>query len=173
VLAAIVVEPRHGWDVTKWLNERMAPTWSTDRRRVYDELKRLEADRLAWSEVVFDDEAPNGTKRIFYPTKRGIEVCEELLRGSGSQAQRTLADLYAWMLLSRPEEAPKILADLEEMERDCMEKAEADVEACHAATWADRMVSQRQAVPREEHRFELRCIKRAIREIEEYLAGQQ
>ncbi len=172
VLAAIVVEPRHGWAVRKWLNARMAP-WSIDQRRVYEELNKLEADGLAWSEAVRDDEAPNGSKRIFYPTKKGVGVCRELLRGSDSQAQRTLADVYAWMLLSRQEEATDILAALEEMQRDCMEKVEADVDASHAVTWADRMLSQRRAVPREEHRFELRCIKRALREIEEYLAGQQ
>jgi DNA-binding PadR family transcriptional regulator len=173
VLAAIVEEPSHGWEITDRLNRLLAPTWSTDRRRVYDALKDLEADGLAWSEVVRDDEAPNGSKRVFHPTKLGLEVCASWLRGSGSQEQRTLADLYAWMLLARPEEAPDILADLEELAQDCMEKAQESTEVRDATTWRERMVNQREALTREEHRFELRCIKNARREIEEYLADQQ
>ena len=173
VLAAVVERASHGWEITKRINVRMAPTWSFDRRRVYEVLNKLEADGLAWSEAVRDGEAPNGMKRVFHPTARGFEVCAVWLRSGGTAAQPMRGDIHAWMLLSRPEEAPDILAKLAEWEQDCMEKAEASKEpVSRSVSWRERMLSQHQAAIREQYLCELRCISRARREIEEYLAQQ-
>jgi DNA-binding PadR family transcriptional regulator len=172
VLAAIVERPSHGWEIHKRVNARLAPTWSFNRRRVYEELNKLKASGLAWSEDVRDDEAPNGMKRVFQPTAQGVEVCAVWLR-SGTPAQPTRGDIHAWMLLSRPEEAPDILAKLADWEQDCMEKAEAHKDPPgQSVAWSERMRSQHRAAIREQYLCELRCISRARREIEEYLAQQ-
>ncbi len=172
-LAAIVERPSHGWEVTKRINTRMAPTWSFDRRRVYEALNKLEAGGLAWSEAVHDAKAPNGMKRVFHPTARGFEVCAVWLQSGGTPAQPMRGDIHAWMLLSRPEEAPDILDKLAEWEQDCMEKAEASKEPVdRSVAWSERMLSQHRAAIREQYLCELRCISRARREIEEYLAQQ-
>jgi DNA-binding PadR family transcriptional regulator len=171
VLAAVVAQPKHGWEITAWLNERMAPMWRFDRRRVYEVLNNLEADGLVWSEVVRDRVAPGGYKRIFHATSRGVEVCPVWLQEGGLALEPMRGDVHAWMLLSRPEEAPELLAKLAEWEQDCMEKAEAIQEPVgRSVGWGDRMFSQHRAAIREQYLCELRCISRARREIEEYLA---
>jgi DNA-binding PadR family transcriptional regulator len=173
VLAAIVERPGHGWEIARRLNTRMAPAWTFDRRRVYEALTQLEVDRLAFSEAVRDRSAPGGSKRVFHATSRGLQVCAALMK-EGGPAQPMRGDIHAWMILSRPEEAEDILAKLSEWEQDCMEKAEASREPVgRSAAWSDRMVSQHRTRIREQYLCEIRCIKRARREIEEYLAEQQ
>jgi DNA-binding PadR family transcriptional regulator len=123
VLAAIIAQPQHGWDLAIWLNERMAPMWQFDRRRVYEVLINLEADGLAWSEAVHDSTAPNGYKRVFHATSLGVATCSVWLQEVGFELEPMRADIHAWLLLSRSEEAPELLAKLAELEQDCMEKA--------------------------------------------------
>lgn len=173
-LAAIVKRPSHGWDIWKLLNARMAPIRSFDQRRVYEALGQLEVEGLAWSEAVRDAAAPAGLKRVFHPTARGYEVCGEWLKASVALDEPAWEDIQAWMLLSRSEEAPEILDRLAGWEQDCMEKIEANKEPVpRSRSWDDRMLSQHRASIREEHRWRLRCISLARREIEEYLAQQQ
>jgi DNA-binding PadR family transcriptional regulator len=173
VLAAVVERPSHGWEIRKRLNARMAPTWSFEQRRVYEALTKLEADGLVWSEAVRDGDAPNGAKRVFHPTSRGVQVCAGWMR-EGGPAQPMRGDIHAWMLLSRPEEGPDILAKLAEWEQDCMEKAEANKAPMgRSVAWSDRMLRQHRAAIREQYLCELRCISRARRDIEEYLAEQK
>jgi DNA-binding PadR family transcriptional regulator len=170
VLAAVVEHPSHGWEIRKRLNARMAPTWEFTQRRVYEALTNLEADGLVMSEVVRDAAAPNGAKRVFHATTRGVQVCAAWMK-EGDLAQPTHGDTYAWMLLSRPEEAPAILARLAEEEVYCMEKVEASTQPMgRSVAWRDRMLSQHRAAIRERYLCELRCISRARQDIEEYLA---
>jgi DNA-binding PadR family transcriptional regulator len=171
VLAAVVAAPSHGWDIAKWLNARMAPMWQFDRRRVYEVLSSLEADGLLWSEVVRDGTAPGGYKRVFHATLRGVETCSVWLQEGEFGLELMRGDIHAWLLLSRPEEAPALLAKLAELEQDCMGKAEAIKEPAGSSVgWGERMFSQQRAGIREQYRCELRSISRARQEIEEYLA---
>jgi DNA-binding PadR family transcriptional regulator len=173
VLAAVVAQSNHGWELAAWLNRRMAPMWQFDRRRVYEVLSSLEADGLVWSEVVRDDTAPGGHKRVFHATLRGIETCSAWLQEGGLELEPMRGDIHAWLLLSRFEEAPELLAKLAELEQDCMEKAEAIKEPPGSSVgWGERMFRQHLAAIREQYLCELRCIGRARREIEEYLADQ-
>ncbi len=170
VLAAVVNQPTHGWDITKWLNERMAPMWQFDYRRVYEVLNSLEADGLLWSEAVHDAAAPAGYKRVCHATSRGIETCPVWLQEGRFELEPMRGDIHAWLLLSRPEEHPALLAKLTDLEQDCMEKVEAFKEPLVSASgWDERMVSQHRAAIWEQYRCELRCISRARREIEEYV----
>lgn len=174
VLAAIVAEPSHGWAITKWVNARIAPIRSFDQRRVYEVLNNLEAQGLAWSEAVRDEDAPNGLKRVFHATTRGLAVCPEWLKASAESDEAVWEDMQGWILLSRPEEAPAILDRLTELEQDCMEKHEGSKEPVpRSRSWQDRMLSQHEASIREKDLWTLKCISRVRREIEEYLAPQQ
>jgi DNA-binding PadR family transcriptional regulator len=173
VLAAVVAQPRHGWEITVWLNARMSPMWRFDRRRVYEVLSSLEADGLVWSEVVRDGTAPGGYKRVFHATLRGVSTCAVWLQEGRFELEPMRGDIHAWLLLSRPEEAPALLAKLAELERDWMERAEVIKEPAGSSVgWGERMFSQHRAGIREQYRCELRSISRARQEIEEYLAEQ-
>lgn len=175
VLAVLVERPSHGWEIAKNVNERLEPIGrSFGVRRFYEALGQLEVEGLAWSEAVHDANAPGGMKRVFHATARGIVVCAEWLEASVSSEEPVWEDIQAWMLLSRPEEAPAILARLDEWEQDCMEKIEASKgPATRSHSWGDRMLSQHRASIREGHRWRLRCISVARREIEEYRSQQQ
>lgn len=175
VLAVLVQRPSHGWEIAKNINARLAPIGrSFDWRRVYEALGQLEVEGLAWSEAVHDASAPGGMKRVFHATTRGTVVSTEWLQASVSSQEPVWEDIQAWMLLSRPEEAPAILARLDEWEQDCMEKVEANKRpAARSHSWDDRMLSQHRASIREKHRWRLQCISIARREIEEYRSQQQ
>jgi DNA-binding PadR family transcriptional regulator len=173
VLAAVMAQPQHGWDIAKWLNERLAPKWQIDRRRVYEALNKLEADGLVLSEVVRDATAPNGYKRVCYATVRGVQICSVWLKEGRLELEPMRGDIYAWLVLSRPEEYPELLARLDELEQDCMEKVEAMKEPPGPSIgWSERMFSQHRASIREQYRCQLRSISNARREIEEYQAKQ-
>lgn len=173
VLAAVVAQPSHGWDITKWINARMAPLWQFDRRRVYEVLSRLEAGGLVWSEVVADPSAPGGFKRVFHATLLGVDTCSVWLKEGKYELEPMRGDIHAWLLLSRPEEAPELLAKLAELEKDYMEEiAGFEEPAGSSVGWGERMFSQHRAAIREQYRCQLRCISRARKEIEEYLDQQ-
>jgi DNA-binding PadR family transcriptional regulator len=151
----------------------MAPTWTFDRRRVYDALVELEADGLAWSEAVRNKDSPAGWRRIYHATSLGRQMCEVWMQ-EGGLVSPMRGDIHAWMTLSRPEEAEQILAKLDEYEKDCMEMAEDSREpGGRSVSWRARMLKQHQAAIREQYLCQLRCIKRSRQEIEEYLAEQR
>lgn len=46
VLAVLVEQPGHGWDVARRASRRLGSLWSIDLKHVYDHLGRLEAEGL-------------------------------------------------------------------------------------------------------------------------------
>ena len=124
-------------------------------------------------ELVRDDAAPGRFKRVFQATPVGLQVCAAWMQ-RGAPAQPMRGDIHAWLVLSRPEEAPDILEKLDAWEQDCMERAEGSKEPPgRAVSWTDRMFAQDRAAIREQYLCQIRSIKRTRREIRDYLAEQQ
>lgn len=168
-LAAVVLEPNHGYEVALWLNARLAPLLQFDRRRVYEALRELEREGFVCSEVVSDSTAPGGFKRVCHATASGTEVCSTWLAEGRLGLAPAQGGLYAWMLLSREQEAPQLLASLAEWQRDCMERAEAKESSVRATSWSGRMAEQHRAAKRMQYKAQIDCIGRIRGEIEEYL----
>jgi DNA-binding PadR family transcriptional regulator len=170
VVAALVEQPAHGYDLTNRLNRRMGPVLQADPRRVYEVLEQLEKEGLARSTEQHAADAPHRPRRVFSATERGRAayagwLCER------EPVPLARADIYALVAFSGPEQAPSLLAKLDDYEMDCMEMQEQAAEVdLGRASWRSRMFNVTRAAVSEQLQAEIRWIVRVRREIEEYLA---
>lgn len=168
VLAAVIEKPSHGYEIATRVNRRMGTEWN--RRSVYEVLSRLDKEGLLWSEQERSANVRSGWKRVYRVTELG-----EQTRAAWTHERQALpegrADIRAWIVFSSPEESEQILAALDEYEKDCMEMAEGSTDAMvRRASWRSRMLNLSRDAVREQLEGEIRWIKRARREIQEYLA---
>jgi DNA-binding PadR family transcriptional regulator len=169
ILAALVEQPAHGYELTNRLNRRMGPVLQTDARRVYEVLEQLEKEGLACSVEERASGAPHRPRRVFSATSLGGRTHAGWL-GEREPVPLVRADIYALIAFSDPKQAPQLLAKLDEYELDCMEMQERAIEAdVERASWRSRMLNVTRAAVSEQLRGELRWITRVRREIEEYL----
>lgn len=170
VVAALVEQPAHGYDLTNRLNRRMGPVLQTDPRRVYEVLEQLEKEELATSVEEAVAGTPHRRRRVFTVTDLGRRTHAGWLL-ERQPVPLMPADIYALIAFSEPEHAPQLLAKLEEYELDCMEMQESALGAdIDHASWRSRMLNLTRVAVTEQLQAELRWITRVRREIEEYLA---
>jgi DNA-binding PadR family transcriptional regulator len=170
VLAALIDQPSHGYDIAVRLNMRMGPAWNIDPKRVYEVLERFEEDGLARS---IEERAPgtrSGWRRVYHATALAEVVREEWM----AERQRvTLVGphIRTWIAFARPQDGPRLLARLDEYELDCLEMLErAEEPEVRPTSWHGRAINMMRGATAEQLRAELRSIARARREIEEHLA---
>lgn len=170
VLAALVEQPAHGYDLTTRLNRRLGPVHNVDARRVYEVLEQLEKDGLATCSEEHAASAPHRARRVFSATDDGRDTHAGWLADRQSPPLAR-ADIHVLVAFSGPEQAEQLLATLEEYELDCIEMLERTgaLEVQHAS-WRSRMIGLGRAAVAEQLQAELRWITRVRREIEEYRA---
>ncbi|MHB1538537.1 MAG: PadR family transcriptional regulator [Acidimicrobiales bacterium] len=168
VLAALVEQPAHGYDLTTRLNRRMGPALQVDARRVYEVLEQLERDGLAASAAEHTRSAPHRPRRVFNATELGRETHAGWIR-ERQPPPLVRADIHALVAFSTPDHARQLLGTLEEYELDCIELQESAVEIeVPNGSWRSRMINLARAALAEQLQAELRWITRVRREIEEY-----
>jgi DNA-binding PadR family transcriptional regulator len=173
VLAALVEQPGHGYDLSNRLNRRMGLALQVDARRVYEVLEQLEKEELAASVEEGVAGLPYRRRRVFSVTEFGRQTHAGWLI-ERQPVPLMPADIYALIAFSEPKHAPQLLAKLEEYEMDCMEMQESALEAdIGRASWRSRMLNLTRAAVTEQLQAELRWIARVRREIEEHLAEAQ
>lgn len=169
VVAALVEQPAHGYDLTNRLNQRMGPVLQVDARRVYEALLQLEKEGLAISVEEEAAAAPNRRRRVFSATELALATHEAWLR-ERQPLPVVRTNLHALIAFSRAEHAPQLLAMLEEYELDCMEMQERTTEPeVEGGSWRSRMIAAGRAAATEQLRAELRWIALVRREIEDHL----
>lgn len=170
VLAALVEQPAHGYDLTNRLNRRMGPVMQADARRVYEALEQLEKDGLACCAEEQDETAPHRRRRVFSATSLAREMHAAWI-AEREPIPLLRADMYALIAFSSPEDAPKLLAKLDDYELDCIEMQEQPgIAEVQRASWRSRMMCVTRAALTEQLQAELRWITRVRQEIEEYLS---
>jgi DNA-binding PadR family transcriptional regulator len=170
VLAALVEAPGHGWDLTPQLNTRMGPAWKVDRKRVYEVLEQLEGEGLVESVEERAPRARSRWRRVYNVTALGEQVRAEWML-ERFEVSLVRSDIQAQIAFSRPEDAQRVLASLDQYEQDCMEmQQQSAVAEVRPGSWRSRMINVMREAVSEELRAQLRLIKRAREEIEEYLA---
>lgn len=172
VVAALVEEPGHGYQLAARLNMRMGPAWKVDEKRVYEVLKELEDEGMASS---VEERSPDGSRlRRVYTATALAEQERARWMDEPQSVPLVRADIHARMAFSRPEEAPRLLKGLDEYEMDCMEMLERYTEAdFRPAAWRGRVLNLMRVAAREQLQAEIRWIMRARREIKEFLAESQ
>lgn len=170
VLAALVEQPSHGYDLTNRLNRRLGPVLQADSRRVYEVLEQLEKEGLAASMEQTASGLSHRRRRVFSVTELGRQTHRGwLLERQPVPLMPT--DIYALIAFSEPEHAPALLAKLDKYELDCMEIQEGALETdIGRPSWRSRMLNLTRVAVTEQLHAELRWITRVRREIEEHLA---
>jgi DNA-binding PadR family transcriptional regulator len=169
LLAAVVEQPSHGYDLAHRLSRRMGPAMQIDVRRVYEALEQLEKEGLASSVEEATPAAPHRRRRVFCATERGRAEHLALLE-QRQPVPLVRADIYAQIAFSMPEQADRLLAKLDEYELDCIEMHEQTVEPeVHNGSWHSRMIAMSRVALTEHLQAEIRWITRTRREIEEFV----
>lgn len=78
VLAVLSLAPAHGYDVWRYIRDRLAGVWNLGRSQVYALLSQLERDGLVYHERVEQSNLPS--RKVFYLTAEGQRVCDDWIR---------------------------------------------------------------------------------------------
>ncbi len=169
VLAALVEQPAHGYDLTNRLGRRMGPAMQIDFRRVYEVLEQMEKEGLASSVEEAPVAAPHRRRRVFCATERGRAAYQALLE-ERQPVPLVRSDIYALIAFSGPEQASRLLVKLDEYELDCIEMQEQAAEPeVQNGSWHSRMIGMSRVALTEHLQAEIRWITRTRREIEEFV----
>lgn len=69
ILGALMSGPKHGYEILRFLDSHLEPTWHISSSQLYLLLRKLEADRLLRSKVEIQENRPS--KRVFLLTPAG------------------------------------------------------------------------------------------------------
>jgi DNA-binding PadR family transcriptional regulator len=170
VLGALLERPSHGYELAHRLGVRLGAGWQISPPHVYPVLDQLERVGLVRRVIEPNPERPRQPRTVYYPTER---AAQELSRWLGAPPRREplRAELQAKIAASRPEDAPALLAMLEDYQRECVRLLEAGDEVTPPArSWTTLLI----ALTREAHEAhlhaELEWLGMARRRIAEYVA---
>lgn len=129
LLAAVIEQPGHGWDVARRAGRRIGSAWRIDSKSIYTYLDRLEAQGL-----VRKQREPAGQKGepldVYYPTEKGLEARREW-RTTPLKRNAAPSDLDLRLLFSTREDIPDLLERFDERYEHLLEEIE-DAEADEA-----------------------------------------
>jgi DNA-binding PadR family transcriptional regulator len=122
VLSLVLERPGYGYELAQRLTERLGPVWRLDPKSVYVVLNGLEDDGLVRRET---RDLPGEARRqrrervFYYPTEQAEEWRRTWL-ARPVRRESIRSELLAKMAVAQPEDAPLILAALDEYERDIL-----------------------------------------------------
>ena len=108
VLAVLVEQPGHGWDVARRASRRLGSLWSFDTKHVYDHLRRLEAEGLARLQRE-DFEHPPYHRDVYYATDEGVEARKEWMSAPLAEGAVARSDVELRLLFSTRRDIPVLL----------------------------------------------------------------
>jgi DNA-binding PadR family transcriptional regulator len=122
VLAVLIEQPGHGWDVARRASRRMGSSWRVDPKHIYPYLERLEREGLVRSQKE-QFERPPYVRDVYYPTAKGEEARQEWLAAPlTTGVMRT--DLEVRLGFSTEQDIPDLLRALAERREEILEEIE-------------------------------------------------
>ena len=104
VLAAVVEQPGHGWDVARRAGRRVGVSWQINYKRISPHLKWLV--REGWVRIGREStERKPYSRDVYYPTEQGLAAREEWLAAPlapGSRAPIWKCDCCSQLRLTFP-----------------------------------------------------------------------
>jgi DNA-binding PadR family transcriptional regulator len=122
VLAVLIEQPGHGWDVARRASRRMGSSWRVDPKHVYPYLERLMREGLVRVEKE-RSERPPYVRDVYHPTVEGEEARREWLAAPLAIGV-TRTDLEVRLLFSTGEDVPDVLRALAERREHILEEIE-------------------------------------------------
>lgn len=122
VLATVIEDPGHGWDVARRATRRMGSSWRVESKHIYGYLERLEREGLVRSQKE-RFERPPYIRDVYYATVQGEDARQEWLSAPLSTGvMRT--DLEVRLGFSSERDIPDLLRALAERREMILEEIE-------------------------------------------------
>jgi DNA-binding PadR family transcriptional regulator len=122
VLAVLIEQPSHGWDVARRASRRMGLSWRVDPKHIYPYLERLEREGLVSSQKE-RFERPPYVRLVYHSTARGEDARQEWLAAPlTTGVMRT--DLEVRLGFSTEQDIPDLLRALAERRGEILEEIE-------------------------------------------------
>jgi DNA-binding PadR family transcriptional regulator len=177
LLGLLLERPGYGYELAQRLNERMGPSWKLTPSSIYSVLERLEADQLVRRTVKDMPGRQRQRERVmFHATDAAAEAFEEwLARPARKEPIRT--ELLAKIAVARPEDAERLLASLDEYERECRvflrgaDQQTADSESAPRHAWSALLSDVIETAADQQLRAELEWVEFARSRIRDYRTG--
>jgi len=119
ILGALMSGPKHGYEMLRFMDSHLEPTWHISSSQIYLLLKKLEAQRLLRSNVETQENRPS--KRVFLLTPAGRKAFLEWIRSPTAHVRdlriEFLARLFFFNCLSLEEGDELIEAQVEILEQ--------------------------------------------------------
>jgi len=178
VLLAVVLErPGHGYQIAAYLRWRLGPSWRIYAKHLYPILEGLEKEGLVRSEEVPAKGRRRGResskdRRIYFPTPAAEQARTDWI-GAPVSLGIMRPEIHARLIFSRPEDAPALLAMLDEYEAEVIEALQANARTEEPPiSWQGRMVSRTRAALGRQFDGELISISEVRGDIEDFLGSR-
>jgi DNA-binding PadR family transcriptional regulator len=141
VLAVLLENPTHGYDIAKQINRRMGASWRVDPKHIYAVLDKLEKAGLVLrsQERTIDD--PRHSRGVYYLTDAGEQTRRAwLITPPTVSILRT--DIHTRLAFATKEEIPELLRALNERRVDLIEEIEENAQTeTPGIAWLDTIMS--------------------------------
>jgi DNA-binding PadR family transcriptional regulator len=165
VLAVIIEQPSHGWDVARRAKRRLGSSWRVDPKHVYSHLERLEQEGLVRSKKE-SFERPPYLRDVYYPTTKGEQARREWL-ATPLTTGVIRTNLEVRLVFSTEEDIPDLLRALEERREEILEEIEENATS-HAArvSYLATIINLQRSSVDKRLKAEMEWIEEATRELE-------
>lgn len=171
-LAVLLEGPTYGYEVAKRINRRMGSSWHVQAKHIYPVLRQLETEGLVSSQRRPID-APQHSRRFYYPTDRAVRARQEWLT-TPPAASVMRADIHARLAFATEEEIPELLRALGEWRVDLLEEIEDNFETeTPRVSWLGTIMSLYRSAVDKRLKAELEWVGEASRALEEALFEQR
>jgi DNA-binding PadR family transcriptional regulator len=176
VLSLVLERPSYGYELHQRLTGRLGPVWRLDAKSVYVVLNRLEGHGLVRRETRdLPGESPRQRhERVFYHPTAQAEEWRRTWLARPVRRESTRSELLAKMAVAQQQDAPLILAALDEYERDILRLLEeySKQEGAVARGFAGLMLASIDDDVCAQLRADREWVTRARRRIAEYIDEQ-
>lgn len=167
VLAAVIEQPSHGWDVARRAQRRMGSSWSLDPKHIYGYLERLEKDGLIRVQKEPSGRDRHLPRRVYYVTEEGRQARHVWRTTTLDQKGVVATDLEVRLLFSTVEDIPDLLDRFAERRERLLEEIE-DIAFTETpnVSYLGRVINLRRASVQMRLRSELEWLEGAQKQLE-------
>ncbi len=165
VLATVIEEPGHGWDVARRAKRRMGSLWRVDSKYIYGYLDRLQSEGLVRSQKE-RFERPPYIRDVYYATTQGEDARQEWLAAPLSTGvMRT--DLEVRLSFSAEQDIPDLLRVLAERRETILEEIEENASSATVrVSYLATIINLQRSSVDKRLKAEMEWIEEAQRELE-------
>jgi DNA-binding PadR family transcriptional regulator len=133
LLGLLLERPSYGYELAQRMNERLGPAWCLTTSSIYPVLDRLESGELIRRAVKGLPRRVRQRERVMYHATHEARQEFEQWMSRPVRREPIRAELLAKLAVARPQDAPLLLAALDEYERACLMMLEAASETQRSA----------------------------------------